>query len=248
MAKPRETKTPLPGASLHPPRPSGRRARHAADDRRRRRSDARRARAALSAAGWTRPPSGPPLGCARTGSTNGEPQPSSAEGRGAALLGDVPKRMVPAADGGGGEAGTGSLGKSSGRIPFPSEGYTPRRRGDSARRVQWPEQGQAEVRTPQPDDGRVQHSAKSRKSPQAAGGEAADDRRPQGGISTRRPPADCSSTLPHEAGRWHVSGRSEAGPATRTDPPARGQSVTEAHVRELKNPAVAPECFRSAAQ
>ena len=27
--------------------------------------------------------------------------------------------MVPAADGGGGEAGTGSLGKSSGRIPFP---------------------------------------------------------------------------------------------------------------------------------
>ena len=34
---------------------------------------------------------------------------------------------------------------------------------------------------------------------------AADDRRPRG----------------HEAGRWHVSGRSGAGPTARTDPPAR---------------------------
>jgi hypothetical protein len=32
---------------------------------------------------------------------------------------------------------------------------------------------------------------------------------------------DCASTLPHEAGRWHVSGRSGAGPTARIDPPAR---------------------------
>jgi hypothetical protein len=32
-----------------------------------------------------------------------------------------------------------SLAKSGGRIAFPIEGYTPRRRGDSARRVQWPQ-------------------------------------------------------------------------------------------------------------
>jgi hypothetical protein len=41
------------------------------------------------------------------------------------------------------------LGKSSGRIAFRSRGLTPRRRGDSARRVQWPEQGEAEARSPQ---------------------------------------------------------------------------------------------------
>src|SRR6516164_4306100 len=53
--------------------------------------------------------------------------------------------------------------------------------------------------------------------PQAAGGEAADDRRPRGGqLCTRRPPADCSSTLPHEAGRWHVSGRSSTRGTTHT--------------------------------
>jgi hypothetical protein len=52
-----------------------------------------------------------------------------------------------------------------------------------------------------------------------------------------RPPADCSSTLPHEAGRWHVSSRSGAGPTARIDPPARGSIVSrKIHVRELKNP------------
>ena len=59
----------------------------------------------------------------------------------------------------------------------------------------------------------ISHSA-----PRAAGGETADDRRPRGGVSTRRPPTDCSSTLPHEAGRWHVSGRS--GRLRATDRPA----------------------------
>ena len=43
-------------------------------------------------------------------------------------------------------------------------------------------------------------SAISHAAPRAAGGETADDRRPRGGLSTRRPPTDCSSTLPHEAG------------------------------------------------
>jgi hypothetical protein len=85
-----------------------------------------------------------------------------------------------------------------------------------------------------------------RRRPPAAGGEAADDRCPQGGISTRRPSADCSSTLPHEAGRWHVSGRSGRLQAT-DDPPARERIVKKVHVRELKTSAVAPECFGSAA-
>ena len=61
--------------------------------------------------------------------------------------------------------------------------------------------------------------------PQAAGGAL---RQAQG---RRRPPparlqvghlTDCPSTLPHEAGCWHVSGRSEAGPAAQIDPPTRG--------------------------
>jgi len=34
---------------------------------------------------------------------------------------------------------------------IPIEGYTPRRRGDSARRVKWPEQGGAEVRPLAPE-------------------------------------------------------------------------------------------------
>jgi hypothetical protein len=56
--------------------------------------------------------------------------------------------------------------KSIGRISCPIEGYTPRRRGDSARRVQWPEQGEAEVRTPLPQTvGGVHFPANSRKSP-----------------------------------------------------------------------------------
>jgi hypothetical protein len=66
--------------------------------------------------------------------------------------------------------------------------------------------------------------------------------------SAGRPPADCSSTLPHEAGRWHVSGRSGAGPTARIDPPARGSIVSrKIHVRELKKPLSHPECRRSAA-
>jgi hypothetical protein len=126
-------------------------------------------------------------------------------------------------DGGGGKAGTGSLGKSGGRIPFRSRGLTPRRRGDSARRVRWPEQGETEVRPPRasiclvpPSLASHHHVGKRwcRLAPQAAGGalrpfgktsglRAADDRRPRG----LGAPADCSSTLPHEAGRWHISCR-----------------------------------------
>ena len=66
---------------------------------------------------------------------------------------------------GGGEAGTGSLGKSTGRIAFRPRGLTPRRRGDSARRVRWPEQGETEVRPPRL---LVFGTAKSRKSPPPA--------------------------------------------------------------------------------
>jgi hypothetical protein len=66
--------------------------------------------------------------------------------------------------------------------------------------------------------------------PQAAGGEAADDRRPRGGVSTRRPPTDCSSTLPREAGRWHVSGRS--GHLQATDRPACAWLHRKVHVEK----------------
>ena len=65
------------------------------------------------------------------------------------------------------EAGTGSLGKSGGRIPFPIEGVkTPRRRGDSARRVQGPDKARLKCGPPRPrNSGGVQYPAKSRKSP-----------------------------------------------------------------------------------
>ena len=145
------------------------------------------------------------------------------------ILGEVlafDGQMVPVTDGGRGEAGTGSLGKSSGRIAFLIEGYTPRRRGDSARRVQWPEQGEAEVRTPRPrKDGGV-YSIRQGSQVTTTSANVASYRRPSAGkpptTATREAansaPAGCSSTLPHEAGRWHVSGRS--GRLQATDRPA----------------------------
>jgi hypothetical protein len=79
---------------------------------------------------------------ASTGSARDECRLLEPSGRGPGIGG-------PGSAGDGGyEAGTGSLGKSSGRIPFRSRGLTPRRRGDSARRVRWPEQGETEVRPP----------------------------------------------------------------------------------------------------
>jgi hypothetical protein len=89
--------------------------------------------------------------------------------------------------------------------------------------------------------GRLDHSHSL--TPQAAGGEAADDRRPRGGVSTRRPPVDCSNTLLHEAGRWHVSGRPGQLFGKTGSTRLRVEGSSEIHVRELKNPAVTAEDF-----
>jgi len=140
-----------------------------------------------------------------------------------------------------GETGTGSLGKSNGRIAFRPRGNTPRRRGDSARRVQWPEQGEtrqvSQVTTlwtsfgiaPQPPAGKPPTTTAARwhKHAKATRGLLQH-------LAARSRPLACLGSI-----------RSHQHKANRIDPPAREHIVTKVHVRELKNPA--PECRRSAA-
>jgi len=122
------------------------------------------------------------------------------------------------------------LGKGPGGIASPIEGVTPRRRGDSARRVQWPEQGEAGVRNPGIAAGcSIPRSLAShhhvdkrwcRLAPQAAGGalrpfgktsglRAADDRRPRGGVSTLGHPRTAPAPRRTKPAAGMVSGRSD---------------------------------------
>jgi hypothetical protein len=139
------------------------------------------------------------------------------------------------------------------RDSIPAEGVTPRRRGDSARRVRWPEQGEAEVRPLNPENGGVHEcSAKSRKSPPygqapvlrcrppagpfdpsgpldklgTSGLRTADDRRPQGDPSAGKPPRGLLQRLAARSRPLAYLGstRSHQRKANRIDPPARGSS------------------------
>jgi hypothetical protein len=129
------------------------------------------------------------------------------------------------------------------RDSIPIEGYTPRRRGDGARRVRWPGQGEAEVRSPRPRErwGPIISRQVSQVTTMWASAGVALHRRPPAG----KPPTTAARKVTNQG---HP--RTAPAPAARsrplaclgsiqypwyrtyqTDPPAREQSVTEAHLR-----------------